>query len=260
MSAKETCVRRYIYHTTTAWGSERKNRFVKRLFDNFLPELEKGCRILEVGAGRGELAREAMNRGFDYEGIEPSAELRTALERKGVKVVDATVPPIPAPDGSFDLILSVDVMEHLQDYKEVMDFCQEAYRALMPRGYFCVVAPNFDMLGWVFYAYEYQHSFVTNKVRLEGVLKDSGFQCCRSRTFLTALGLTRWSVVDRVAAHILVPIVTNRIFCGVLRAMGQDLLLFRIHKNLCDHVGVVGKKPVCGLSHTSKSCATKDQR
>lgn len=243
MTDNNTHAEKYTYHAITAWGSKRKNRFVRRIFDNFLPPLAKGSRVLEVGVGRGEFAREALERDFLYEGIEPSVEIRTALEHEGIKVIDAVVPPIPIDDGSVDLIHSSDVVEHLQNYKEVMDFCQEAYRVLKPGGYFSIVAPNFDTLGHVFYAYEYQHSFVTNKGRLKGVLKDSGFQCYLSRTFLTELGLTRWRVVDRIIAYMFIPIVTSRLFCGLLRGMGQDLMLFRIHKNFCDHIGVLGRKP-----------------
>lgn len=242
MADNVTHTDKYTYHAVTAWGGRRKDRFVSRLFDDFFPELVKGGRILEVGAGRGEFARQAMDRGFAYEGIEPSAELRTALDRQGVKVMDATVPPIPAGNCSVDLIHCSDLVEHLQNYKEVMEFCREAYRVLKPGGYFSIVAPNFDMLGRVFYAYEYQHSFVTNKGRLEGVMKDSGFQRHRSRTFLTGLGLTRWRVFDRIIAYIFVPIVTSRLFCGLFRGMRLDPMLFRIHKNFCDHVGVLGRK------------------
>lgn len=130
--------------------------------------------------------------------------------------------------------------------KRVSHLChrREAYRVLNPDGYFSIVAPNFNMLGHVFYAYEYQHSFVTNKGRLEGVLRDSGVDLYLSRTFLTELGFARWRWVDRIIAYIFMPIVTNRLFCGLIRGVRQKLMLFRIHKNFCDHIGVLGKKPL----------------
>lgn len=243
MSQEQDITSQYTYHDTTAMGQRRKNQFMSRLYDSFLPPLAPGQTVVEIGPGRGEFARETIRRGLSYQGIEPSLELRARLEKDGIHVIDGTVPPIPLPDNSVDLIHSFDVAEHFVDYREVMRFCSEAYRVLRSNGYLSIIAPNVDLLRWLFYAYEYQHSFPTNIGRLDGVLKDSGFVSRRSRAFMTELGLTRWYVLDRFAAHLFIPVVRNQLFCSVFRGVGLESLLFRIHKNFCDHVGVIGRKP-----------------
>jgi len=234
---------RYTYHETTSFGARRRARLTRRLVDSVLPSLRPGDDVLEVGAGRGELARELLARGARYRAVEPSTELRARLEALGVEVIDAVVPPIPAADKSLDLVHSMDVVEHMLHYEQAIGFLEDVFRVLRPGGHVSIVAPNFDTLGWVFFAWEYQHGFVTNRARLVGLLKDTGFEPVRSLCFLGAAGLGRARFLDRALAHLALPLVTSRPFCGLVRGLHSDELLFRVHKNFCDHVAVVGRKP-----------------
>ena len=234
---------RYTYHSTTEWGRRKRARSSARIWDKVLPPLPAGSRVLEIGSGRGEFAREALRRGLHYEGIEPSAELRARLEADGIRIWNAAVPPLPVPDESVDLVHSRDLFEHLVDYREALALCEEAYRALRPGGYLSIMAPNFDSLGWVFFAHEYQHGFVTNRSRLSGLLRDSGFAIEKSIVYLTPLGLNRWWPLDRIVTHAGLAVLGNRLVCDLIRGAGGERFFFRAHKNLCDHVVVVGRKP-----------------
>ena len=234
---------RYTYHSTTEWGRRKRARSSARLWDKLLPHLPPGARVLEIGSGRGEFARQAVSRGLAYEGIEPSAELRAQLEAQGLRIWNTAVPPLPVPDASADLIHSRDLFEHLVDYREALDLCGEAYRALRPGGYLSIMAPNFDSLGWIFYAHEYQHGFVTNRSRLTGLLRDSGFVIEKSLVYLTPLGLSGWWPLDRLVTHAGLAVLGNRLVCDLIRGAGGERFFFRAHKNLCDHVFVVGRKP-----------------
>lgn len=234
---------RYTYHPVTSWGQKRKERNLRSLLDAILPELKDGSRIVEIGPGRGELARILVSRGFDYVAVEPSEALYAELEAVGVTVIQAEVPPLPVDDQSCDVVISFDVFEHFRSYRDAMSVCRESLRALRAGGYLTIVAPNYDTLGPLFYLYEYQHSFPTNRCRLEGLLQDAGFELRKSTAFLTSLGFSPLWPLDRILAHVTLAIVRNSFFIALFRGLGLASLLFRLHKNCCDHVTVIGQKP-----------------
>lgn len=233
---------RYTYHEVTSWGQERNERGLHAFLDAMVPGLAEGARVVEIGPGRGEFARAVLERGHTYTAIEPSAEVYAMLREAGLDVVRAAVPPLPVDDGEADLVISFDVFEHFQSYREPMRVCRESHRALKPGGRLAVVAPNYDTLRSLFYLYEYQHGFPTNRCRLEELVSDAGFEIERSTAFLTPLGFSSLRSLDRVVAHLALPVARSSLFIALFRGLGLDRLLFRIHKNLCDHVAVVGRK------------------
>lgn len=234
---------KYTYSDLTAIGRRKKAARIRQLFDYFIPGLEKGASILEVGPGRGEFALESLRRGFSYTGIEPSKELRQKLEVMGISVVDQNIPPIQLENNRFDLVHSYDFVEHLKNFENVMEFFSEAYRVLRPGGYISVIAPNYLTIGSLFYRYEYQHSYVTTKDRLVNLLGDSGFSIVHSKSFLYWLspGLNK---IDRLLAHTLIPIATNPMMESIVKFFSSEEFLFRIHKNTFDHIGVLAQKSV----------------
>lgn len=63
--------------------------------------------LLDVGAGRGELAKICDRLGFEYRGIEPAAPIADERIRRG-KATDIT-----SLDGAYDVVACLDVIEHL---------------------------------------------------------------------------------------------------------------------------------------------------
>jgi hypothetical protein len=53
----------------------------------------------------------------------------------------------------------------------------------------------------------------------------------------------RWNFVDRLLAHILIPLSINAITQGICSYISEEFL-FRIHKTIYDHVAILGKKSV----------------
>jgi SAM-dependent methyltransferase len=243
---------RYSYHDTTKWGNKLKVSYQKSLFSRFLPSLAKGALIIEIGTGRGEFAQETIRRGYDYIGVEPSTGLREHLVSQGYKILSQAIPKIELPDNSVDLVHSADVIEHLPSYFEALDFLSESYRILREGGYVSVIAPNYNTLKSLFFAYDYQHTFITNQERIEGLLRDSGFRVTRSVSFLTSVGLTRFRLLDRTLVHTILPFARNSLLCSLARSLiGRDLV-FKLHKNLYDHIGVIGKKQTMSSSKTCR--------
>jgi SAM-dependent methyltransferase len=233
---------KYTLADITSIGRKRKATRVSAIFDHFLPSLPASAKVLEIGPGRGEFARACLSRELSYLGVEPSKELYKILQKARIPIISETVPPIKLESNTFDLIHSNDFVEHLANYVEVMHFFGEAFRVLKPGGYFSIIAPNYLTIKHLFFRYEYQHSYITTRDRLVNLVLDCGFDVVQTRCFLWWLS-PRLNLIDRLLAHTLIPLVTNPVVESVTTLVTSEKFLFRVHKNSCDHVGVLARKP-----------------
>jgi 2-polyprenyl-3-methyl-5-hydroxy-6-metoxy-1,4-benzoquinol methylase len=97
-----------------------------------IAEINSAHRILEVGAGGGLLTGFLQSRGFNVVAIEPTGDGFEATPRLAEVIRKATGVTAniansaarnlnPAEHGTFDLIFSVNVIEHFQPLKENLD-------------------------------------------------------------------------------------------------------------------------------------------
>lgn len=82
--------------------------------------LMAGDRIVDCGAGTGELVRELRGtyepRGIVVIGIEYSEEARRlALERKGTQLLAGSILDLPLKDGTSRVTIALDVLEHVEN-------------------------------------------------------------------------------------------------------------------------------------------------
>src|SRR5271166_6581694 len=77
-------------------------------------KLQPGGRLLDIGAGSGFLVEQAIQMGYQAEGIEPSAWLQKMAAERGLPVRLGTFPH-PAVSRRFDVITLIDVLEHVSD-------------------------------------------------------------------------------------------------------------------------------------------------
>lgn len=75
------------------------------------------ARVLEVGCGEGEIARRLQARWGEVTALDlPDAGLRAEWRRvSGPCFLHADAEGLPFTDGAFDLVVSVEVLEHLRD-------------------------------------------------------------------------------------------------------------------------------------------------
>jgi SAM-dependent methyltransferase len=100
-----------------------------------------GGRLLELGCAYGFFLEEARRTGFDVHGVELAAEAAAAARARGLDVVtgvadDACLDRI----GEFDVLVLLDVIEHLEDPRETLAAC---VRRLAPGGVVVVTTGDF---------------------------------------------------------------------------------------------------------------------
>ncbi len=109
----------------------------------FAARLARGKRALDAGCGAGygsaELARAAQR----VVGVDVAADAiefaRANYASRNLAFEQASCAALPHPDGSFDLVVAFEVIEHLADWRE---FLLEMRRVLAPNGQFIVSTPN----------------------------------------------------------------------------------------------------------------------
>lgn len=94
------------------------------------------CRVVDLGAGRGNLSEALVARGHDVVAVERYVDQFTAK----VPLIDADLNKTwPLADASFDIAMAVEILEHLENPRW---FFREIARVLKPRGVAVVSTPN----------------------------------------------------------------------------------------------------------------------
>ena len=107
-------------------------------FDRYITNWQ-GLKALDVGCGGGFSCEFMAKRGVVVSGIDQSAKcIKTAQEHAKFCNIEIDYQPgfaenIPYYDNTFDVVICVDVLEHVADlHKTIL----EIYRVLKPQGFF----------------------------------------------------------------------------------------------------------------------------
>ena len=96
----------------TYWWFVAKNNILLHLIERIA---KPGARVADIGCGTGGLLAQLAAK-YDAIGVEMDATARDACSRRGLKVLAGHLPDaIPLPDASFDLVVSSEVVEHVED-------------------------------------------------------------------------------------------------------------------------------------------------
>jgi SAM-dependent methyltransferase len=133
------------------WVSEAEMEAHAAKGVEFATRLERGgrlsgARVLDVGCGEGHFLRECVRRGARATGLEfRLASVRYAQERCGIE--DVRTAPLEDrsawPDAEFDVVCSLDVVEHVHD---LGTFFEQCVRVLRPGGIMLHATPGADSL------------------------------------------------------------------------------------------------------------------
>jgi ubiquinone/menaquinone biosynthesis C-methylase UbiE len=96
-------------------------------------------RLLEVGAGRAGFVRVALSRGWRVSATEVSLSGLEQLRRTTANVFAGDVVQARYPEEHFDLVVCLEVLEHLP---RPMDQLHEFFRVTRPGGLLLLTTPN----------------------------------------------------------------------------------------------------------------------
>ena len=169
----------------------------RRLLEQFSP----GRRVLDFGCYDGGFLQ-YLGDTWERAGIEPSEVAARIAAAHSIKILGPTVDSVgPEFDGSFDAIVSFDVLEHLAKPVEVLS---SLARLLRPGGVMVVETGNSDALPWRLSgrAYPYtglvEHIGFFNRESIEAAGKMAGLELAHfERSFHTRVPL--WYTLRSVA-------------------------------------------------------------
>ncbi len=114
-----------------------------------IKKTKKKLKFLDAGCGKGELLYFMAKKGYEVYGIDYSKTAirmcKDLLKKKKIKatILMSDVRKVKFPDNYFDIVISTDVVEHLNDNKATVEFFNEMHRILKPKGQFYIhTAPN----------------------------------------------------------------------------------------------------------------------
>lgn len=109
----------------------------------FAARLARGKRVLDAGCGAGYGSAELARAGERVVGIDRAPEAiefaRAHYAAGNLSFEEASCEALPHADGSFELVVAFEVIEHLENWR---GFLQEARRVLAPNGQLVVSTPN----------------------------------------------------------------------------------------------------------------------
>lgn len=104
------------------------------------PQLRKGSRVLDIGAGTGAFVAAANAAGWLAEGVEPNQDYAAfAGEHYRAHIHPVLLEEAPLADASFDLATSSHVFEHLRQPDRAFAL---VHRLLKPGGCFHILVPD----------------------------------------------------------------------------------------------------------------------
>lgn len=167
-----------------------RHRWVTRALAS-LPEETKAARALHLGTGEGDYDPVVRRHAGELVACDISREdvrfARRLNEGLGVGYTVADAQRLPFEDESFDLVVTVDVIEHVPDSRAM---AREVARVVRPGGRALLTCPitafpwTYDPLNRVLQrfgthvpvgAYAYGHDKLMERERLEDWLREDGF-------------------------------------------------------------------------------------
>lgn len=164
------------------WFVARRRLIAQRLSRGL--NLPASAQIMEAGCGTGGNL-ELLSRFGRVSGFEPNDEARLMAGRKGhFDLRPGRLPnAIPFEQGRFDLVVALDVLEHLDEDRASLGALREQ---LKPGGHLLVTVPAFQFL-WSPHDELHHHKRRYTKAPLAAMMEASGFGLTSTTYFNTFL-------------------------------------------------------------------------
>jgi SAM-dependent methyltransferase len=124
------------------WWFATRTRAILALLDKYAGEGKNGRKVLDVGAGAGNMMHNLAQYG-DIVGLEYNPIPIPIAEERGFDVRQGSATDMPFADASFDIVALLDTVEHIADETAVLN---ETLRVAKPGGHMIVTVPAFMWL------------------------------------------------------------------------------------------------------------------
>ncbi|HMP91656.1 MAG TPA: class I SAM-dependent methyltransferase [Phnomibacter sp.] len=98
--------------------------------------------FLEIGAGVGFVAQYLLRKGYSYQGLEYEPGIAALSTTTGLPIEQGDFHSLPNLPKNYNTVLFFEVLEHVQDLKEVLTVLKEQ---LLPGDLIGFTVPNFDV-------------------------------------------------------------------------------------------------------------------
>ncbi len=220
------------------WWVKTTNRLRLRLLMSSTP-IGPDTVFLEIGpggAGLGILA--AQTTGCRLVAIEGSRTAVSLLREQGVEVIEVLVPPIPWEESTVDLVVAINVIEHMPSVREAREFVTEALRVLRPSGLIVLGTGNILDLGRFFFS-DYTHTYPLSPQGIHWLLRDHGFDIVLTRLHVGPF-FSPWL---RRPVNWLGKLIPWRLISTVLTGLPDSPPWYKALLSTRECIFVVGRKP-----------------
>lgn len=135
----------FAYHRDLVYIKEEKqfkNIFKKRV--GIILKFKKTGKALEVGSSTGVFLSLLKERGWEVQGIEPSAAAADTAKKRGIPTFNTAFEKAELKDSTFDLVIFNHVLEHMENPVEIL---KKANQVLKKDGAILIDVPNFASLS-----------------------------------------------------------------------------------------------------------------
>ncbi|MGA2321539.1 MAG: class I SAM-dependent methyltransferase [Solirubrobacteraceae bacterium] len=163
------------------WWYRGRRKVIERVLEDL--RLPARARILDAGCGSGRNMIELARHGT-VTGIELSQTSVALARSRGVgEVIEGSVLELPFASDSFDLVVCLDVIEHLEDD---LGCLRELRRTVVPGGSLLVTVPAYQWL-WSGHDEINHHHRRYTRGRLKRVAEQAGWEQVRTTYFNSLL-------------------------------------------------------------------------
>jgi SAM-dependent methyltransferase len=149
------------------WWYASRRAMLRRELSSLVPG-----RALDVGCGSGGNSAMLRRLAWDVTALDHSEEALAAARRRDLRVLRGDARALPFRDGAFDLVISTDAWEHVEEDAVV---AAEAHRVLRPGGTLLVAVPS-GMDLWSGHDLALGHHRRYERDDLVSLIEDAGFQ------------------------------------------------------------------------------------